>query len=414
MGVDSSTTLDPGLSLSIPGTGIQEVLRGWSGEGSIFESLACVSAPDAIQWTAADIQRRARRVLLGLVEPLTASWPRSSSVWAEYLPSSSISERDLSRVPAGSVNWRETRRTAGWPPRKFALRRRRTVMDEIAVGTLAWLSRKLRTIVTDVRTLWPQGAHEIGCRLDVIDEALSPWTDIEAARPDRLALLSLKTSGYPWTSIGAAAELVGQAEHDPEFIAFELIAPDPNIGWRLFHLATYGMVIRALRNHRFVLTWRRPLSGTRPGAQVEAIAPSGTHYDLWFEAGASRTAYGLPRAAYNDAVRSIPGLGGTIGVDVMLIDQGARALLLECKWSPNVGYVGRYGFHQASSYALDALGGLATEVWSFVVGPHEIVPETSVAIGLHEQLGVVLGSTTPAHIGDVISAFLSEEPTDLL
>ena len=414
MGVDSSSTSDPRLTLSIPRVGINEVLRGWSGEGSIYESLAYVSAPDALDWTAADIQRRALRVLLGILDPISATWPRTASDWEEYLPSSSVSDPDVARVPAGSINWRETHRRSGWPPREFRLRTRRRVMDEVAIGTLAWLSEQLRAAVNDVESLWASGSDRIRARLDVVDDALAPWSDdIDATRPNRLDLLSLKTSGYPWASVGAAAELAVRAERDSEFIAFELITPDPDIGWRLFHLASYGMVIRALRNHRFVVTWRRPLSGTRPGAQIEAIGPSGTRYDLWFEAGALRGAYGLPRAAYYDAVRGIAGVGGAIGVDIMLIDKGHRALLFECKWSTNSQYVGRYGFHQSSSYALDALSGLANEVWSFVVGPSDIVPETSVAVGMHEQLGVVLGSTSPATIGDVVSAFLSGEPIDL-
>ena len=414
MGVDSSSTPDPRLTLSIPRAGINEVLRGWSGQGSIYESLACVATPDALDWTAADIQRRALRVLLGILDPISARWPRTAANWEEYLPSSSVSDPDVARVPAGSINWSETHRRSGWPPREFRLRTRRRVMDEVAIGTLAWLSGKLRAAANDVELLWMSGSERIRARLDVVDDALAPWSDnIGATRPDRLSLLSLRTSGYPWASVAAAAELALRAERDSEFIAFELITPDPDIGWRLFHLASYGMVIRALRNHRFVVTWRRPLSGTRPGAQIEAIGPSGTHYDLWFEAGALRGAYGLPRAAYYDAVRGIEGAGGAIGVDIMLIDKGNRALLFECKWSTNSQYVGRDGFHQSSSYALDALSGLASEVWSFVVGPSDIVPAISVAVRMHEQLGVVLGSTPPSTIGDVVSAFLSGEPNDL-
>lgn len=172
-------------------------------------------------------------------------------------------------------------------------------------------------------------------------------------------------------------------------------------------------MIRSLRNHGFLLSWRRPLSGSRPGAQIEAIAPSGAHYDLWFEAGAARSAYGRPKAAYHDAVRVIEGVGGPIGVDIMLIQPDQRALLMECKWSTSAQYVGRYGFHQASSYALDALGGLAPNVWSFIVGPIDIVPETSVSTGLRDELQVVLGSTAPQMIGDVVAAFLADEPTDL-
>ena len=413
MGLDGGPASDTGLSLSIPPAGVHEVLRGWSGEGSIFESLAYVSSPDALDWTTSDIQRRARRVLLGIVEPLTATWPRTARAWEEYLPSSTVAERRVSLIPAGSVNWLETRRAGGWPPREFTLRTRRRVMDETPIATLAWLSRHLRVVLDDVRPSAPVTAELLEARLLEVETALAPWEDIEAVRPDRLSLLSLRTSGYPWTSVAAAADLAVRAERDAEYIAFDLIAPDPDLGWRLFHLAVYGMVLRALRNHRFVVTWRRPLAGTRPGAQVEAIAPSGTRFDLWFEAGAARSSYGLEKAAYHDAVGAIEGVGGAIGVDVMLIAPGARALLLECKWSTNPRYVGRYGFHQASSYALDALAGLADEVWSFVVGPQEIVPETSAATSLFEPMGLVLGSTAPGMIGDVVAAFLARDPTVL-
>ena len=90
MGVDSSSTPNPRLTLSIPRAGINEVLRGWSGQGSIYESLACVTTPDALDWTAADIQRRALRVLLGILDPILATWPRTAANWEEYLPSSSV------------------------------------------------------------------------------------------------------------------------------------------------------------------------------------------------------------------------------------------------------------------------------------------------------------------------------------
>lgn len=406
-------TADAGVSLTIPHVGVAEVLGGWSGEGSIFDDVAFVAGPEALDWTAADVRRRARRVLLGLLDPVTEQFPRTRGAWDEYLPSSTISERDVLRVPTGGVDWRETRRRHGWPPREYAARSRRRIIDEVAVGTLAWLARELGFVIDDTRSQSSQTADQVAERVAVINEALAPWTEVAPARPDRLDLLSLASSGYPWTAVSTAAEMLVKAELDPEFIAFELIAPDPDLGWRLFHLATYGMVIRALRNHRFYLSWRRPLSGSRPGAQIEAIAPSGTRYDLWFEAGAARGSYGLDKNAYQDAVASIVGVGGSIGVDVMLVEVGVRALLLECKWSADVSYVGRYGFHQSASYALDAVAGIADEVWSFVVGPREIVPSTNVATTYHDQLGVVLGSTSPERVADVVSAFLAGEPSDL-
>lgn len=412
MGMDGEATPDVGLTPTFPQVGVAEILRGWSGEGSIFEDVAFVSGPEALDWSPSDIRRRARRVLLGILDPITEEWPSSRAAWEEYLPSSTMSERQKLRVPTGAVDWRETRRL-NWPPRAYAGRARRRVMDEVAVGTLAWLAAEVEAVVADVEGLSATSAERVAQRVTVVNEALAPWPDVAPARPDRLDLLSLRSAGYPWTSVAASADLVAKADFDPEFIAFELIAPDPEIGWRLFHLATFGMVIRALREHRFYLSWRRPLSGSRAGAQIEAIAPSGTSYDLWFEAGAARGNYGFGKSAYQDSVASIVGVGGSIGADVMLIEVGKRALLLECKWSSNVSYVGRYGFHQSASYALDAVAGMADDVWSFVVGAREIVPATNVSTTYHQQMGVILGSTSPERVADVVSAFLAREPSDL-
>lgn len=414
MGVDGVATPNARLTLSIPRVGVEEVLRGWSGEGSIYDDLAAVSSPDALDWTASDIQRRARRVLLGILDPITELWPATKQRWEEFLPSSMTSEWIGLRVPTGGVNWRETmRRGHGWPAREFVGRRRSRVVDEVTLATLAWLAGELRTVVVDTRPQSALAAGRVDGRVAVLSDVLAGWVEVAPTRPDRLDLLALATSGYPWRSVAAAADLVIRASGSPEFIAFELIAPDLEVGWRLFHLATYGMVIRALRNHRFVLSWRRPISGTRSGAQIEAISPSGARFDLWFEAAAARSAYGLPKSAYHDAVKSIAGAGDAIGVDVMLVEPGARALLLECKWSDDVSYVGRDGHHQSASYALDALNGMASEVWSFVVGKQEVVPSTNVALELYGPLGVVLGSTSPSRIGDIVSAFLTDDPLSL-
>jgi hypothetical protein len=285
--------------------------------------------------------------------------------------------------------------------------------DITTLATLAWVVGELTALLDDVGSQSPATAELLQERIAPAAAVLSTRSTATALRPDRLDLLALGSSGYPWRSVAGVADVLVRSQVDPEFVAYELIAPDPEVTWRLFHLATYGMVIRALRNHRFVVTWRRPLAGSRPGPQVEALSPSGARFDLWFEAAAARTWYDLPPSTYRDAVASIDGAGGSIGVDVMLVEHPDRALLLECKWGTEPSYVGRYGYHQSASYALDALNGVAAAVWSFVVGPHDVVPDTNVAAQLVDPLGVVLGSTAPGRIGDVVSAFLGNDPDSL-
>jgi hypothetical protein len=239
------------------------------------------------------------------------------------------------------------------------------------------------------------------------------WPEVTPLQPDRSDLIALNGSGHPWRSVALVAERLLRAARDPEFIAFDLLAPEPDNASRLFHLGIFGLVIRALANHRFLVTWRRPISGQRPGAQIEAVSPTGARFELWFEAGAARAAHGLPPAAYQQAVRGIAGVGGVIGADVMLIEPGRRVLLLECKYSANPTYVGRDGFHQAASYALDAMNGIVDEqTWSFVIGPQEVVADVS-AVELDQHPGVVLGSASPLHMADVVSAFLTDDPLSL-
>lgn len=93
----------------------------------------------------------------------------------------------------------------------------------------------------------------------------------------------------------------------------------------------------------------------------------------------------------------------------MLVQPGARALLMECKWSTDSGYVGRYGYHQAASYALEARAGLATDVWSFIVGPDELVTANSASDALRASTGVVLGATSPMRLPQVIAGWLADD-----
>lgn len=82
---------------------------------------------------------------------------------------------------------------------------------------------------------------------------------------------------------------------------------------------------------------------------------------------------------------------------------------MECKWSTDPGYVGRYGYHQAASYALEARAGLAPDVWSFIVGPDELVSANSVSDSLRTSTGVVLGATSPMRLPDVIAGWLADD-----
>jgi hypothetical protein len=234
--------------------------------------------------------------------------------------------------------------------------------------------------------------------------------DIEPIQPSHVELRSLEGSGPPWRAIAQAARLAVRATRDPEFLAFDLLEPDSDLRWRLFQVSAFGSAIAGLRSAQCSMRWNMPLRGLRTGPQLIAVQPDGRSWDLWFESAGARSYYKLGPSTYASAVAGVPEAGGAIGSDIVLIRPGESALLLECKWSADASYVGRDGFHQVSSYVLDALNGLARHVWGFVVGPEEVVPTTSSGTEDWQSMRIVLGSTNASGIPALVGRFLADEP----
>jgi hypothetical protein len=86
-----------------------------------------------------------------------------------------------------------------------------------------------------------------------------------------------------------------------------------------------------------------------------------------------------------------------------------RALIFECKWSAWGPYVGRDGIHQAASYALQARAQLVRSARSYVVGPAEVVPETSYSLAAWDEIEVILGTTNIDFISPLVGNFLRNE-----
>jgi len=341
------------------------------------------------------------------MKPSLAALPATVAEWEAYLPVTQVVNREVAPVPSGLTDWSETVREFGWPPRSYHVRERHREVDDVALTTLAWLAQRLSRILDDVQSVAPALAGEaLPVILALAQIASTRLADATPARPDRLDLRSLATSGVPWNAVAEVAEQVGRAETDLRFLAFELIQPDPAAEARLFHLAILGEVIRSFERCGFRVSWRAPLQAhTRLGPQV-VVHRGAEHWDLWYEAAGARAFYRLPPSAYRGAVWHIPGAGGAIGSDIAVIGRDTRTLLLEVKWSDNPTYVGRMAFHQAMSYAVDAILGITPEVWSFIVGPAEVVQGTSVSVGAWEQESVVVGSMSVEGVQTVVEAFV--------
>ena len=399
--------------LSLPRDGIREIARSWSGAGRLFTALSTtLEDPWHHSWTRRDLRRRASRVLLGMLEPELMALPKTERSWLEYLPILVQAERTVRNSPNNAVNWPSSVRYYGWPPRRYVSRAQRTIIDEIPIATLVWVLARLSDYVADVKRIDRELVERVEHQVNVLEKVItSVVSDAPDARPDRTDLLALSHSGYPWRNLSVIASLIDQAEQDSEF-AFQLLEPDSDIQYRLFHLSTYGSVISALRNEGHHVAWKFPLGMSGEGPAVQTSTSSGLTWDVWFESGRSRAYYKTSQSMYPAVVSSITGVGSPLRSDVLLIDHHNRdrALILECKWSESPSYIGRDGFHQIASYALDASNGLAGEVWSFIVGPQELIPAVNVASEAWESMSLVLGSVSLQSLHIVIEAFLQKDP----
>ena len=402
--------------LNIPREGLKEITAVWTGDGKMIELVSAVAEPDAlIAWTPDEVRSRVRRVLFGLLEPHVAQWPESLRHWEQCLPTATATERMVLSTPQSRVDWISSVRKHGWPPRRYVVQARHRVVGGVAMSTLAWLSAELsdaldRLDPRDAPLLIDRIAPPTRLLRTVIERFAH---DIEPAQPSHAELRSLEASGPPWRAIAQAARLTVRATTDPEFLAFELLEPDAELQWRLFHVSAFGFAIAGLRSAQCSMRWNMPLRGLRSGPQLSAVQPDGRSWDLWFESAGARSHYELGRSTYASAVAGVPDTGGAIGSDVLLIRPGERALLLECKWSADASYVGRDGYHQVSSYVLDTLNGLAPQVWGFVVGPEEVVPTTSFGLEAGRSMRIILGSTHASEVSALVRRFLADEPVPL-
>jgi hypothetical protein len=405
------------MILQVPRDGLHELFRNWSGDGDLCSALAASSGTEEIDWNATDVRLRAQRVLLGRLEPLLHELPASLAQWQEVIPVTSEAEDLVSTAPRGRVNWAATVRRFGWPPTAFEHRRRYRVQDETALTTLAWMAGRLAEFLGAANQGAPNLAARVASPIECMTAAAAILLgDTAPSQPDRSDLLSLQSSGRPWSLVAAIAAQILRLQSDLEFLAFELLEPDPEAASRLFHLSVFGKVVTVLRGHGYTLRWRSPIGGSRSGPRLLALSPEGRTFDLWFEAGGMRSYYRLGGGAYPAVVTSIRAAAGEanskkvgrpVGADVALIESGCRALLLECKWSESPTYVGRNGFHQAASYALDARNDLVKLVWSFIVGPAEVIPSKNISTDLAGEWGITLGSLAVPDLDWLVSDFLT-------
>lgn len=399
-------------NLRLPRSGLDEILRGWNGDGDIYAALATIQdSALEVRWTERDIRRRASRILLGRMEEVILRLPTTEAEWAKHLPISMVAGKSTSRRVVHPVDWAQTSRRYGWPPRQLVSRPRARVPDESALTTLVWcantLERRTREAYPLGKALIDRIARPVKALVNI---SRSELADVPSVRPDRLDLASLRSSGRPWTNLAQMAANLTRAETDLSFLAYELIEPDPDLRWRLFHLSVLGATLMALKARGAKIRWTAPLAASVvKGPQFQATMPDTSKWDIWFEAAGAMSYYGV-ESPYRKATSSVVGDKKNTGADLMVVRPEERAFILECKWSGYPPYVGRDGFHQAASYALQARAQLVTSAWSYVIGPSEVIPETSYSLAAWDETAVILGSANIDSIAKIVDSFLQGDP----
>lgn len=420
--MDHESSPHAGLTeLSVPLDGIEGILSGWSGKGSLYEALAAVSGDEnglTREWDVRDVRTRADRILIEHVRADMEKWPRSIDEWLPHLPVSSRAEVLVSPTPRGRVMWRDSARRFGWPPQSYVTRWRHREIADVTATTLAWTVARLDEMLANASQTIEEGDPAFSVPLEAARQAVRLTATPESLpRPARHDLDALTTSGRPWTYVQPVTSKIVRSETDLLWFAEQMLAPDEDLRWRLFHLAALGHLLKALRKQKASISWRAPMGAGSPGPHFVATLPDNTRVDVWFEtAGAHRHYSGAARTLYPEVVKPVWGADRAIGADLGLyVPDRGMALLLEVKFSSFGSYISRDGFHQAAAYALDA-GDRWQIVWSYILGPAERVNGTSHVPVPRARSRDVMGVTSIAGLNQLVEGFLrcddNEEEVD--
>ncbi|MBA2643111.1 MAG: hypothetical protein H0U82_09315 [Actinobacteria bacterium] len=382
----------------------------WQGAGELWSAVAA-AAPDETtrSWTAADIQRRALRILLPKIARPVTALPLDSRVWEEGLPAESRTTLRRGTVARGRVDWPRTA-LGGWPPTELVYRRRHRRPDTVLANALAWGSETAYGLLAAAPSALTRLEQSAVDRLKVL-AGMSDHPALIGLEPQPLAgddLKALHGSGHPWRDLEAvASSIIALEEHGLDHLAFELLVPDPEMGGKLFHLGVCGEMVYGLQQLGCVVESVRPIGGgqssDRPAFRT---VHAGVEWELYFEsAGVWRRAN--LRQPYLDAVEALRGTSQALSADLLLIDRrGRRALMLECKDSYDPTYVGRGGYHQATTYLVEAQGRLSDTTVSLTIGHAGAVR----GISVQPLAGGVVGLAEAGLVAEVVSRFVRGEP----
>lgn len=390
-------------SAPIPEAGLAEVLSKWIGRGQLFEGLAAsIDEADERAWSAHDLRARAHRLLFEQMMPDLISLPSRLATWLDALPAIRLQHFVTADVPLAGTDWVTTRIRHGWPPKEFAARQSVRSTDMLLSTTLKWTLQGLARVRLGALKSFTEVDLPVRAQLDVTSRLLNfdPLFSADSIRPTRHDLRAVARAGRPWGNVARIAESLLVLEETPERMAYELLMPDDEIRWRLFHLGVLGVLLQALRGRGCSIVSLRPISARSTGPAFRITENTGKVWSLWFEAAGIWSVSGT-RAPYAEATRGLALKDRSLGADLLLLSGEGEALVLECKYSRNPEFVARAGYYQAVGYAAELASRLCSTVMAMVVGPDGVVgssSSTKLAFG-------TVGTCAPEHLATCVDEF---------
>lgn len=409
-GPDVSVALDP--ATRIPRRGLATLCRAWQGQGELWQAVAA-AAPDETgrTWTSDQVRRRALRVLLPKIARELAPLPEDPREWEDGLPAESQTRLHRAGVARGRVDWRRTA-IAGWPPESLVSRQRIRRADTVLLNALAWGVSWAHALLDAAPATLTVPERVATDRLQAL-ASMADHPAVVGLEPRQLAgddLKALNASGHPWRELERAATAIIHIEDmGLDQLALELLAPDDDMRGKLFHLGVCGEVLFGLQQLGCVVESTRPIGDSRSTSKPAfRTTHAGASWELWFESGGlwSKLSDIQP---YKAATQALLGQPNALSADLVLVDRtGRRALILECKDSDDATYVGRGGYHQASTYLVEAHGRLSDETVSLTVGHGGVVS----GISTTPLAGGLIGLAEADCLAEVVERFVQGHPLE--
>jgi len=404
----------------IPTRGLVEVLSSWALAGGTTSVQALSAAVGSLptldaeeNWSLGDISRRANRIAWEHLRPIVMMLPSTSEEWLDALPAVGVTHAVWSETPQSPVDWAASvRRMGAWPPPQtgqpaYLTRRRSKERHESIVSAMAWGRRQFLTTLAEAESLGASVPPAARSRIEAVPAVATPIP------PDFAELEALRLLGTPFAELSTAISMMLTLDVDPLVYARDLLLPNDEFRWRLFHLGCYGEILAEAVDRIGPIASTRPLlaGAQRPTHVLRDGATTNVTYEFWFEASGLWRLNPGP-TAHEEVAKAVHGTRGGLVPDICVVrrrgDAIERLALAEVKYSRNGQYIFGSGYPEALGYGLEAVRHFGIATLSLVTAPDDMITGSGASVeqnvsGCQLRTGVGTPSTVSRLFVDWLS-----------